>query len=239
MRFHVTPCSTAHCRLVVTSEGTFCATTGVELHGPVTVCYDFTNRCNSLPVKIPKAMLPARRRLALSRKRNTELRHSTFMAAVTDMYGISSKRAAVRRQLSEDALRLATKSLSRPVTLRSVMNVTRIIRSRCHLSDGASPVLVSAAVDAIWAISKRLDITRTTHAGLDGFSAAFAATLVSKANDGESLDVIDRHLNTSAASAIRALSVAAGMIDTLYARFGVPCRRMSKLWREIKSSVKM
>jgi hypothetical protein len=184
-------------------------------------------------------MIPARRRLSLSRKRNYELKHSTFMVAVSDMYGVSSKRTAVRRCLYEDALRFSAKSLSRPVTLRSAMNVLRVVRSRCHLSDGAPPAVISAAVDAIWTLSKRLNIMRTTHAGFDGFSAAFAATLVSKANDGESLDVIDRRLQTSTATAIRALAAVSGMTDTLYARFNVPCRRMSKLWREIKSSVEV
>lgn len=219
----------------MTAEGTFCTVTGVELHGPQVVCHDFRTLCNSLPSRVSPADQARRRARSIATKQRAEGGLRRYVDAVSLLYGRSQPRAKAVAAMRSDRVRAIAKSLPVSPSLWSVMALTRAAAARTMLSPGAPAGVVAAAARAVWEISKAVGIARATHAGIRGFALTFTATVVSKA--GGDIARLDARLGTSAAAPIAALAAAAAIPDVDFARFGVRCRSMSKLWREIKGGV--
>ena len=200
------------------------------------VCHDFTNRCNRFPGRLTDAAKLRRRKNSLTDKRRRELGLDEFARATEELYGTrSALRAAAAAEMRAEAIKAAAKILARPVTMRSVMVAIRAVAKRKSIAQGAPQDTVDAAAKAVWRLATAVPRKRDTHASLSGYAKLFTATIVSKAGERD-LEVLDRTFGTAVVGPVQALAARARIPGTDYARLGIPCRAMSKLWRDIKGA---
>lgn len=230
---HISPCSLKTCRHIVTVDGTYCMTTGVQLEGPKEVCFDFRASTTAIHHRVHKSQRESRRRRSVTKYFSKSTSYMSFEEAVQDIFGKSPKRKAAQRRVRAATIKAVAKLLHKPATLGSAMRAMMAAKQRPVISKGAGESLVRAAAKAIWKLHKRLGLERTSYATIRQLSALFAATLVSKS--GEEIEEIDGLLGTSAAPAIKSLADMAAIPEVYYSHFDISCRAMSKLWREIKS----
>ena len=79
---HAGPCITD-----TTSEGVFCIVSGLELHPPALVTYDFRQCCNSLSMRKPTAFARNRKENSLRRQRRRSLGPECWRQALHRLYG--------------------------------------------------------------------------------------------------------------------------------------------------------
>ena len=230
---HISPCSLKTCRHVVTVDGTYCMTTGVQLEGPKEVCFDFRASTTAIHHRVPKSQRESRRRRSVTKYFSKSTSYKSFEDAVHDIFGKSPKRKAAQRKVREATIKAVAKLLHKPATLGSAMRAMMAAKQRPVIANGAEDAQVQAASKAIWKLHKRLGLERTSYATIRSLSALFAATMVSKS--GRAIEEIDSLLGTDASPAIKRLANTAAIPEVYYSYFDISCRAMSKLWREIKS----
>lgn len=220
----------------MTSEGTFCVVTGEALAGPEQVAYDYSHSCNAINKPVAKRLKRARGARSLQLKRQAAGGLRAFTEAAAKMHlATSPARVAAAARGRQRAVRGARKIMSRPATLRSAMAAAAAVRARCALEGGASQQDIDAAARQVWMASNKLRLDRHTHASLKNYAALFFATVVSR--PAADLAAVDAALGTCIEPAAGALRKTARVPNVEYPQFGVPCRAMSKLWREIKAAI--
>jgi hypothetical protein len=222
---------------VTTPEGTFCVVTGIELRGVELKCFDFRQCCT--PVWAPKNRKFAARRRSRSMKK-CEARSmglGRMEESVITLFGSTSRtRAAVKTTLRNSSIIAAKKQLTgSPPTMASVMRSIRVIRQRPAISQGADPKSLGGVARALWRLAAAVNLRRDTYASLAAFAMLFASTITSK-SAAEIKQLCARVGTTDVSAAIRAPIEHHVIPDTVYGKFGVSCRAMSKMWREIKTS---
>lgn len=220
----------------MTGEGTFCTVTGKALAGPELVTYDYTHLCNAINRPAAKRFKRARGARSLKLKRQAAGGLRSFAEAAAKMHlATSPDRVAAAARGRERAVRGARKIMSRPATLRSAMTAAAAVRARNALGGGAPQEVVDAAAREVWTASNRLRLDRQTHASLKNYAGLFFATVVSRPRGD--LAAVDAALGTAIEAAAASLCEQAHVPNIDYPQFGVPCRAMSKLWREIKAAI--
>lgn len=208
--------------------------TGVQLLGPEEICYDFRACSTKMSHKIPQKMKAPRRRASVRKFYKKETGLQQFFDAMYDIYGESPTRTKVKKHVRLGTIKAITKMLHRPICLASVIRAKRVAASRASISAGAPEHELQVAAEELRNLHNKLNLQRTSYSSIRGHSKIFVATVVSKA--GNELEELDRIARTNVAGPAASVAKYAHIPETLYAQFGIPCRAMSKLWREIKSA---
>lgn len=221
----------------MTPEGTFCMITGVELRGVELQCFDFRQCCT--PVWAPKnRKYAARRRSQSLKKCETRAMGLGRMetAVITLFAATSATRCSARAALHAASVIAARKQLTgSPPTLRTVMRGIRVIRQRPTITKGADPASLAGVARALWRLAAAVGLRRDTYASMGAFALLFASTITSKSEP--EIKSLCAHVGTQDVSTTIAVALRGHTIpDTVYSKFGVSCRAMSKMWREIKSA---
>jgi hypothetical protein len=159
-----------------------------------------------------------------------------MVAATLELFSTSS---ATRRRVAATVFTRATSAAAKrvgalPPRLSTVMQAIREVRRRPWVSPGCPSGAAVAAGAAVWQLSEALALPQTTYAAMSAYPRLFAATITSK--PASELAALARRVGAPAAVApILAMTTPHRIPDTHYALFGVPCRAMSKMWREIKT----
>lgn len=229
------PCSLKTCRSVTTVEGVFCMVTGTQLDGPAEQCWDYRHCTMAVHVKVHPSQRAGRRRRSVTKYYRKETGLRSFQIACHELYGQSPCRKQAAAITRAATLKAIGKLLHRPTTLASVMRAYRAAKRRPFIPPGANAAAVESCAKAVWQLHQKLQPDRQSYAAIKGHAKIFAATVVSKA--GVETDLIDARLNTRTSSTFLNVSKIAPIPEVFYTHFGVPCRAMSKMWREIKSKV--
>jgi len=223
------------CPDITTVEGTFCTVTGVELRGVEYKCYDFRACCTPVHVPKPKALAAHRKQTSLSRCRALAFGFAAIETAATKLYykdsALRIKAAQIVRQKSLNA---AHKRIGNMPQFRQLCIAIREVSKRPSFGAGASKELVSAASSELWKIAQALRLSRNTYSSLAAFPLLFVATVTSKTP--RELDQLSKRLNVKSICALKEMIASYRIPDTQYPLFGLSCRSMSKMWREIKTA---
>jgi hypothetical protein len=221
------------CPEITTTEGTFCTVTGTELRGVEYKCYDFRACCTPVHVPKTKALASHRKQTSLSRCRAVAFGFAALETAATQLFfensALRNKAAQVVRQRSLNATRKRLGNLSQ---FKQLSAAIREISKRPSFGTGAAKTLVSAAAADLWNIAQALRLNRNTYSSLAAFPLLFVATITSKSP--EELDELCKRLNLAPTTSLRTMAHTYAIPDTQYPLFGLSCRAMSKMWREIK-----
>ena len=184
-------------------------------------------------LKVLPSQKASRRRRSVTKYYRKETGAQSFYTACHDLYGRSPCRNKAASATKAATLKAISKLLHRPTTLASVMRAYRAAKRRPHIPPGADHQVIEQCAKAVWQLHQKLQLDRQSYAAIKGHAKVFTATVVSKA--GEQIKSLDERLNLRTATAISNLATLAPIPEVFYAHLGVPCRAMSKMWREIKS----
>lgn len=212
--------------------------TGVEIRGVELKCYDFRQCCTPIGAPLSRKHAGARRAASLGRHGRAARSRRAIVAATIELFAASSStRQRVAAAVGARAVAAAAKRVgAMPPPLSTVMKAIREVKRRPAVSRGCSAAAAVAAGAAVWELSEAVGLAQTTYAAISAYPRLFAATITSKPR-GELAALAARVGTPSAVAAIASMADAHRIPDTHYALFGVPCRAMSKMWREIKVAV--
>jgi hypothetical protein len=211
--------------------------TGVEIRGVELKCYDFRQCCTPIGAPLSRKHAGARRAASLGRHGRAARSRRAIVAATVELFSASSAlRQRVATAVWSRAVAAAVKRVgSLPPPLATAMKAVREVRRRPAVSRGCATPEAIAAGAAVWELSEAVGLAQTTYAAISAYPRLFAATITSK--PAAELAALARRVGApSAVAAIVAMADAHRIPDTHYAQFGVPCRAMSKMWREIKAA---
>ena len=211
--------------------------TGVEIRGVELKCYDYRQCCTPIGAPLSRKHAETRRAASLGRAGRAARGKRAMVAATIELFASSSTlRQKVAATVAGRAAAAAAKRVgSLPPRLSTVMKAIREVRQRPTVTRGCATPAAVAAGAAVWQLSEALALPRVTYAAMSAYPRLFAATITSK--PAAELAALARRVGAPAAvGPILAVTAADGIPDTHYALFGVPCRAMSKMWREIKSA---
>ena len=179
-------------------------------------------------------MKAPRRRASVSKFYKKETALTQFANAVFDIYGKSPRRMKVKKQVRAGTIKAISKMLHRPICLASALKAKKVAESRASISTGAQQIHLDNIAKQLWQLHAKLNLQRTSYSSIRGHAKVFAATVISKA--GKELEELDKLVGTNVAPFALSIAQEAKIPETLYAQFDIPCRSMSKLWREIKTA---
>lgn len=222
---------------MTTPEGTFCIVTGVELRGVELKCFDFRQCCT--PCWAPKSKRHASQRRVRSIKKceRRAMGLGRMEVSTLELFATTSRlRAKVRETLNAASVVAAKKQLAgSPPPLRLVMKSIRAVKQRPAITAGASPAQLRGVSRALWRLSTAVSLHRDTYASLGAFALLFASTITSK-TVVEIQQLCKRVGAPDLSHAILDPITPHAIPETAYSKFGVSCRAMSKMWREIKTA---
>ena len=208
---------------VANSEGTFCATTGVEIEGPVYVATDFTHCCNTFNSKRSKGANALRRAGSLKRRENSALGQSVWITEVHRIFGRSKDRRNAR---------LAQRAATAKRKLTTGNRLIDIMRStRTGMSAGCNDTaMLDNVANWIHQFAHKLQIHKHTHPALRSFPSIFVATIAELMVNGVTI---------GGTIAVPKLPFATyhRVPHVLWGYFGAPCRKISTTTRKVRLRV--
>ena len=207
--------------------------TGTQIDGPAEQCWDYRHCTMAVHIKVHPSQRIQRRRRSVTKYYRKETGLRSFELACHDLYGMSPCRNKAGECTRAATLKAIGKLLHRPTTLASVIRAHRAAQRRPFIRPGANAAAIQSCAKAVWQLHQKLKLDRQSYAAIKGHAKVFAATVVSKA--GDQLEMLDDRLNVRCSKAISNLAAVAPIPEVFYTHFGVPCRAMSKMWREIKT----
>jgi len=211
--------------------------TGVEIRGVELKCYDFRQCCTPIGAPLSRKHAGARRAASLGRHDRAARSRQAIVAATVELFSAAS---ATRRRVAKTINKRATAAAAKrvgalPPTLATVMKAIREVKRRPSVTAGCTTSAAVAAGAGVWQLSEALALPATTYSAMSAYPRLFAATITSKP-PGELAALARRVGAPGAVAAITAVTEPHRIPDTHYALFGVACRAMSKMWREIKTA---
>lgn len=206
----------------------------MQLGGPEEVCYDMRACCTPARQKLTPTAIKRRRRSSLRKHMRVETGLGKFEEAMHTLYGRSGKREMVVNSMKRDTVKLAKKVLATRPTFRNIMLAFKAVRTRPMITTGADAKCVVLAARSMWQMWLKVPTNRETHASMKDIALIYSAAVSSKC--GGELQDLARLVNVDC-SPIEDLVRLHRIPETAFGRFGVACRSMSKMWREVKTEV--
>jgi len=182
-------------------------------------------------MRLTKTAIKRRKTNSLKQHLKNETGIGKFEHAMHLLYGKSNIRLKVMADMRNDTIKLAKKLLASHPTLKNIMTALKAVRARGLITPGADEPDIAEAAKAVWRIWQETPATRKTHASMKDIALVFTASVTSK-SQGELSDLSVR-TGVDCASIDKIVKYHR-IPETAFGRFGVACRSMSKMWREIK-----
>jgi hypothetical protein len=210
------------------AEGTFCYLTGLQVDDVEYISYDNVHSCTRVAMRMSASTKACRKRAALAKVKQRMCPVPVVADIIRRLFCEGRHRTAVTADTAGRISRKIRKHTPAhaPMSLAHVMSCMRMGVSTAP-ARADSPWVVRVA-QAISAFSSDLNLPVTSQTAAASFPVVFTATVCSKMAVGE---VFGERVIVPRVPWIG----AHGFSDVHFNRFGVSCRAMSLMWRQIKA----